>query len=251
MKYNRIHHDIFLGAIMAALIVSSCKPPAKQVGAHDELFALKALIEKQIKNDARRISEQLVAFSKVAAADRDFPMKLFVEGNRSAPEVTDFTHRFMEPMGLSLLAIADSSQTILSCAQFPANTGTTIAGNAAMLGEEAQFVYDNVKGQKVLTLQAKVRFRILDTLFYCIGGRIVDDAFISERSPGNGYTLILKMGPKVLGTNNAQSIADITDSTIAMNGIVYPAVFISLPFAGQGETPKFILLSEKTVIPKS
>jgi hypothetical protein len=232
-------------------MVFSCKPPAGQAGVHEELLALKALMEKYVQNEANRISDELVAFSKVAAADRDFPMKLFAEGNRSAPEVTDFTHRFMEPMGFSLLEIADSSQTILSCAQFPASTGTKIAENAEMLGDEARFVYDNVKGQKVLTLQAKVHFRILDTLLYCLGGRIVDDAFVSQLSPGNGYKLFLLLGAKVFGVSSGSSISDITDSTVAVSGAVYPAVLISLPFAGQGERPTLILISEKAIIPKS
>ncbi len=251
MNPIRIRSIVFLCAAASACAVFSCKPPARQAGPHEELFALKALIEKQIRTEARRISEQLTAFSRVAAADRDFPMKLFVEGNRSAPEVTDFTQRFMEPMGFSLLEIADSSQTILSCAQFPASTGTKIADNAALLGDEARFVYDNVKGQKVMTLQAKVRFRILDTLLYCLGGRIVDEAFVAQWSPGSGYKLIYNIGNTVFGATGAPSDSDITDSTAALGGVVYPAVRISLPYAGQGDAPALILISEKAIIPKS
>jgi hypothetical protein len=172
-----------------------------------------------------------------------------VEGNRSAPEVTDLTLRYMEPMGFSLLEIADSASTLLSCAQFPASTGGNIADKAGLLGEQPKFIVDNVKGQKVLTLQSKVRLRILDTLIYCIGGRIVDEAFISQLSPGNGFRLALKQGDRILGMNGRR-ISDIKDSTAAVDATVYPAVSIPLPFAGQEETPFLLLINEKAVIQK-
>ena len=250
MKHTGIQSIISLCVITTAAMLVSCKPTAKQAGAQQELFDLKAMVEKQIQNEAKRISDQLTAFSRVAAADRDFSMKLFVEGNRSAPEVTDVTHRFLEPMGFSLLEITDSSHVLLSCAQFPASTGTKVADKAALLGEQAKFIYDNVKGQKVLTLQSQIRFRILDTLFYCSGGRIVDDAFVSQMSPGNGFRLVLK-GYRVMGMNNAQSISDIRDSSVVINGTVYPAASIALPFAGQGEPPVLLLIDEKAVNQKS
>jgi hypothetical protein len=120
-----------------------------------------------------------------------------------------------------------------------------------MLDVKALFIVDNVKGQKTLTLQAKVRFKILDSLFYCIGGCIVDDAFISQLSPGNGFRLVLKQGDKIFGMNNSPLISDIKDSTVVINGTVYPAVSISLPGLGQGEAPVLILINEKTVIQKS
>ena len=251
MRHTWIQGIISMCVISVAAVLSSCKPPVQQVGPQQELNIIKAVIEKQIQNESQRISDQLAAFSRVAAADRDFSMKLFVEGNRSAPEVTDLTHRFMEPMGFSLLEIADSALSLLSCAQFPASTGTKVASKASMLDEKALFIVDNVKGQKALTLQAKVRFKILDSLFYCIGGRIVDDAFISRLSPGNGFRMVLKQGDKILGMNNSQSISDIKDSTVSLNGTVYPAVSIPLPVAGQGEAPVLILISEKAIIQKS
>jgi hypothetical protein len=251
MKHTGIQSIISLCVISVAVMLFSCKPPAQQVGPQQELNIMKAAIEKQLQNESRRISDQLAAFSRVAAADRDFSMKLFVEGNRSAPEVTDLTYRFMEPMGFSLLEIADSGLSLLSCAQFPASTGTKIASTASMLDEKALFVIDNVKGQKTLTLQAKISFKILDSLFYCIGGRIVDDAFIAQLCSGSGFRLVLKQGDKILGMSNSQSISDIKDSTVALNGTVYPAVSIPLPVAGQGEAPVLILINEKTVIQKS
>jgi hypothetical protein len=240
---------MFLSTIMIGMAFS-CKPSMKQACGRQELDDLKTIVEKQIQNEARRISDQLTAFSKVVAADRDFSMKLFVEGNRSAPEVTDITHRFMEPMGLSILEITDSAQVLLSCAEFPASTGTKVSDKAALLGEQGRFIFDNVKGQKVLTLQAQIRFKILDTLFYCIGGRIIDDAFVLQLSPENGFRLVLK-ADGIMGMNAPQTISDIKDSSVVVNATVYPAASISLPFVGGGKSPVLLLINEKMVNQKS
>lgn len=249
MKNCHIRCIMFLSTIVIGMVFS-CKPNAKQACVRQELFDLKTMVEQQIQNEAHRISDQLTAFSKVVAADRDFSMKLFVEGNRSAPEVTDLTHRFMEPMGFSLLEITDSAHMLLSCAEFPASTGTKVSEKAALLSERGRFIYDNVKGQKVLTLQAQIRFKILDTLFYCIGGRIIDDAFVSQLSPGNGFRLVLK-GERLMGLNAPQTISNIKDSSVVINATVYPATSISLPFTGEGESPMLLLIDEKAVIQKS
>jgi hypothetical protein len=250
---KKILFQIFFTLCLVAItaMIGSCKPSGEQARERQELLTMKAVIEKQLQNEAQCISSRLSAFSKVASSDRDFSMKLFVEANRSAPEVTDLTFRFMEPMGFSLLEITDSAQVLLSCAQFPASTGTNVADKAGLLGERAQFIVDNLKGQKVLTLQSKARFRILDTLFYCIGGRIVDEGFISQLSPGSGFRLVLKQGDMVLGMNNNRRISDFKDSTVVIDATVYPAVSIPLPFAGKEETPFLILINEKAVIQKS
>jgi len=58
--------------------------------------------------------------------------------------------------------------------QFSANAGTSAADKEALLNDKGVFVQDNIKGQKVLTLQANIRFKILDAGFYCTGGLIVD-----------------------------------------------------------------------------
>ena len=58
-------------------------------------------VEKQVMDKSLHLSDQLAAFSRIVAADREFSMKLLVENNRSAPEVTEIAPRFMEPMGLS------------------------------------------------------------------------------------------------------------------------------------------------------
>jgi hypothetical protein len=228
--------------------ISSCKQTPKTDPVKQELFDMGHYVEKQVLDKSLHLSDQLSAFSRVVAADREFSMKLLVENNRSAPEITEASPRYMEPMGLSVLELADSQHVLLSCGQFPANAGTLVADKEALLTDKGVFIEDNVKGQKVLTLQANVRFKILDAGFYCTGGLIVDENFVSRMSPGNGFRLLLKQGQKVMGMDNVESISDVKDSTIIINNKTYQAMSFALPFAGSGDPPFCILINE-TALP--
>jgi hypothetical protein len=240
VKYT--HH--LLCVVGAASLIISCKHAPKQECASRELSAMRQAVERQIQNQCRQILDQLAAFSKVVASDRDFSMKLFVENNRSAPEVTDFTQRYMEPMGFSLLELADSRQVLLSCAQFSASAGSSVAEKAALLGDRATFINENAKGQPALTLQAQLRFKILDSTLYCSGGRIVDEDFVSRLCVGSGFKVIIKEGQKFIGLNPAASVSGSTDTSITINDTTYSASSIAVPFAGQGESPVFVVVNE-------
>ncbi len=237
----------FLFAFALFLSFSSCKQTPKTDYAKQELFDMGHYVEKQVMDKSLHLSDQLAAFSRIVAADREFSMKLLVENNRSAPEVTEIAPRFMEPMGLSMLEIADSQHALLSCGQFPANAGTSVADKEALLNDKGVFIEDNVKGQKVLTLQALIRFKILDAGFYCTGGQVVDENFVSRMSPGNGFRLLLKQGQKVMGMENVESISDVKDSTVIINNRTYQAMLFDLPFAGPGDVPSCILINENAM----
>jgi len=242
IKFKMTFFFLFLFALCFSF--SSCKQTPKTDFAKKELFDLGHYVEKQVMDKSLHLSDQLSAFSRVVAADREFSMKPLVENNRSAPEITEIASRFMEPMGLSMLEIADSQHVLLSCGQFPANAGTSTADKEALLNDKGVFIEDNVKGQKILTLQALIRFKILDAGFYCTGGQVVDENFVSRMSPGNGIRLLLKQGQKVMGMENVESISDVKDSTIIINNKTYQAMSIALPFAGPGDAPVCILINE-------
>ena len=237
----------FLFAFALCFSLSSCKKAPKIDYAKQELFDMGHYVEKRITDQSLHLSDQLNAFSRVVAAAREFSMKLLVENNRSAPEVTEAAPRYMEPMGLSMLEIADSQHVLLSCGQFPANAGTSVADKETLLNDKGIYVDDNVKGQKVLTLQANIRFKILDAVFYCTGGLVVDENFVSLMSPGNRFRLLLKQGQRVMGMENVESISDVKDSAIIINNKTYQAMSFALPFAGQGDAPSCILINENAL----
>ncbi|MGB7566611.1 MAG: hypothetical protein WBM07_02015 [Chitinivibrionales bacterium] len=237
----------FLFAFASFLSLFSCKHTLKTDYAKQELLDMGHYVEKQVQNQSFHLSDQLMAFSRVVAADREFSMKLLVENKSSAPEVTEIAPRFMEPMGLSMLEIADSQHVLLSCGQFPANAGRSVADKEALFNDKGVFIEDNVKGQKVLTLQALIRFKILDAGFYCAGGQVVDENFVTRLSPGNGFRLLLKQGQRVMGMENVESISDVKDSTIIINNKTYQAMSFALPFAGPGDAPSCILINENAL----
>jgi hypothetical protein len=236
--------------IIAGLLLS-CKHASKGNPSLEELSDMRQVVERQIQNQSRRIADQLAAFSKIVAADRDFSMKLLVENNRSAPEVTDFAQRYMEPMDFSLLEIADSQHILLSCAQFPASAGSSVAEKATLLPDVATFINDNVKGQKTLTLQAQLRFKILDSVMYCSGGETVDEDFISKLVVAEGFKIVLKQGQTLLGSGAGKYVVSATDSSITLNDTTYAATSLPLPFAGLGDRPVLLLINGKTPLQKS
>lgn len=236
-------------AVICALSLCffSCKknPPDCSL---QELYAMKQAVEHQLKMQSVQIMEQLAGFSKAVVSDRDFSMKLFVENNRQAPEVADFALRYMESMGFSILEITDSKNVLLSCAQFPASAGASIAGKAALINDNPVFIDDNVKGQKILTLQARTSFKILDSTLYCGGGYIISDSFIAGLSPCKGFKIVIKQDSLVMGAGADSAVSGITDSTVIINGLTYWATSINLPYSGQGAAPEILLINENAAV---
>ena len=205
---------------------------------------VKQSIEQQINSQTDCIAKQIAGFASVVAGDREFSMKLLVEKEKSAPEVTEIAQRYLAPMALSILSITDSQYVLLSCGHFPANAGSVFE-SARMLGDKPAFIMDNVKGETVLTLQSKVRFKILDAVFYACGGMTVGKDFLGRLTCWPGYSILIKQGTTVLGMEKVESISDIKDSTILLNNVRYPAAAIALPFAGTGDAPQCIIMPNK------
>ncbi len=238
---------VFLLASAVALL-SQCRSPEKQTAAPSaELAFVKQAVEKQLSNQMDLVLCQMGGFAAVVAADREFSMKLLVDNDKSAPEVTEIAQRYLAPMAFSILSVTDSQYVILSCGHFPANTGTVFSA-ARSLGATPAFIMDNVKGQSVLTLQAKARFTILDTaVFFACGGLTVGKDFLSRLVCWPGYSILLKQGKTVIGMEKVESISDIKDGSVLLNNTAYPAASITLPYAGEGDAPSLIVISNTPV----
>ena len=245
MKPNIIHFVFGLSLAFAALLLGCRSPKSQADGVSPELAFVKQAVEQQLANQMDLLSRQISGFAGVAAADREFSMKLLVDKDKSAPEVTEIAQRYLTPMALSILSITDSQYVILSCGHFPANTGTVFSA-ARSLGATPAFIADNVKGETVLTLQAKARFTILDTaVFYACGGLTVGKDFLARLVCWPGYSILVKKGTTVIGMERVESISEVKDNTILLNNTAYPAVSISLPYAGDGDPPALIVVSNK------
>lgn len=224
-------------------LASGCGPKAMKPGDIADMQNIKHQVEVQLANVTSGIAAQVAAFAKVVANDRDFSMKLLVEKERSASEVSEVANKFMEPMGFSLLSIINNRDTLLSCGQFPASVGGP-APEYRSLAEKAAFILDNVKGQQVLTLQAQAKFTILDTVLFANGGVVADDAFMARFTVPAGYKILLKQGGTIIGIGGISAISEVKDNAVVINNKTYPAIAINLPFAGGGTPPAFIIYCE-------
>ena len=215
---------------------------AAQESSAGQLAFVKQLVEQQLAARTEGLARQVAGFSSVVANDRDFSMKLLVDMDKSAPEVTEIARRYQDPMDCQLLSITDSQYVLLSCGQFPASVGT-VAPLLRLLGDRPAYVLDNVKGRTVLSLQAKTRFTILDAHFFASAGKLVDEQFIASLCCPSGYKVIIKQGKNLIGMDRIETISDVKNNTIIINNTTFRATSFALPYSGDGDAPVCIVYS--------
>jgi hypothetical protein len=211
-----------------------------------ELAAVKTSVERRLVETTSDIKTRLSAFCKEVAGDQLFSLRLLVENNPTAPEVTNKATQFLKPMGFSLLEIADSGYTLISCGQFPASVGNSVASKGELLSDEPVILADRVMGADVLSFQAKCAFTIAESIpFYAMGGVTIDTDWLKRLSPREGVTVLLKQGATVLGLDNVKTISDVKDGKVIINDKEFAAVEIPLPHAGGTEAPRLIAVLKK------
>jgi hypothetical protein len=226
-----------IGFGLAAGLVLSRAGAFNQKQDSRSLADAKSTVERQLKVRYDLMQEQLEAFARTVAGDQDFSMKLVAEQDRSSAEVSEIAQRYLLPMNFSLLRVVDSADIMLSCGHFPASAGNPVSGAVSELDSQPVFVTDNVQGDSVLTLQARISLSIAEVVpLACIGGVVIDEAFLSRLTPYEGIRLILKKGEKVIGAG-ILSVSELTGNTMVVNDTSCLAAAISLPYAGGGEPP--------------
>jgi hypothetical protein len=206
-----------------------------------ELAVLKTSVEQRLKETTVDIKTRLSAFCKEVAGDQLFSLRLLVENNPTAPEVTNKATQFLKPMGFSLLEIADSGYTLISCGQFPASVGNSIASKGELLTDEPVVLADRVMAGEVLSFQAKCAFTIAESInFYAMGGVVIDGDWLKRLSPREGVTVLLKQGATVLGLDNVKTISEVKEGKVIINDKEYAAIEIPLPYAQSAEAPSLI-----------
>ena len=234
-----------LTAGMVLFIVNRQLSPLNREYALKDLINTKAAIEKNIDGISTTLLYQLKGFCSTVANDRDFAMKLIVEKEYSAPEVADIAATHMNAMGLSFLEIANADYRILSSGHFPASAGNRWVSKNSLPDSGANFMFDNIKGTDVLSLQVKIPFSCAGGLFYCIGGVVVDSNFIARIKPRQDVYIILKQGNEIIGMENVGTMSEIKDNEIIINDKSWLAESLTLPWTGEADIPEIIILSEE------
>jgi len=233
-----------LGAALCFALVHRRVRDMPREQAMVELLHTKAAVERALRHRESTLRRQLEAFAQLVSGDRDFAMKLIVEQDRSAPEVSDLASVYMPAMALSLLEIADSAGSLLSSGHFPASAGNSVSDKLALLDTTARCVDDLVRGQPALTIQAKVATMLGDAArVSCSGGWLIDQAFLEDLTPHPGVTLLLRHGDSFLGMDSVTSVSAIVDNVMIVNDTRYLATSLRLGYRGDGVEPELFILT--------
>lgn len=231
----------------AALTTSICViKEKKQQHAADAaaIQTMESMVQKQLDDLSSGIRAQLNAFAQTIAADRTFSLRILVEDNPSAADITGLAAQFMQPMGFSALEIADNSARILSCGHFPARAGSNCRKKFEELTATPELYTENIMGASVLTLQAKSTFSIANIPFSIMGGVTINRALLQQLAPRTGVTLLLKSGEGYIGMDNIHAISALIHNTIIINDKKYLATSIKLPVAGSSDTHELLIVIE-------
>lgn len=247
----KIVTNVIVGVVVALItaglvlfIVNKQISPLQREYALKELINIKAAIEKSIDDVSSTLLYQLKGFCSTVADDRDFAMKLIVEKDYSAPEIADIAAFHMKAMGLSFLEITNADYRILSSGHFPASAGNRSLHKNNLPDSSAKFIFDNIRGTDVLSLQIKIPFSCAGERFYCIGGVIIDSSFITRIKPRQDTHIILKHGKDIIGMMDIETMSEINNNEIIINDKSWLAESLSLPWVGEDDIPKIIILSE-------
>ncbi|MBD3320436.1 MAG: hypothetical protein GF350_04995 [Chitinivibrionales bacterium] len=247
MKVLSYFITIVLTAIILAAIVCLKFPSVNNRVARRRIAILRTSVQRKLEQQKESLIKKLDAFANVTAQDRDFAMRLLVETDRSASDVVERAQQFIHPMNLDILEITDSAFVLLSSGHFPASAGNSIEEKCSMLDESPAFLMDNIMGDSVATLQAKVSFAIAELPFYVSGGVIIDNEFLSRLMPLDDVYVLLKTGDEIIGgkaIGNIGSISDIEDQRIIINSKEFLADTIAVSFQGEERDATFYVLSK-------
>jgi hypothetical protein len=244
LKYVLI---FILGALLSGagvfLFMKGRSQPAVSGSAASGIEQARESVEQRLAETSQDINDRLAAFAREVEGDQLFSLKLLVENNPSAPEVTNKAVQFLSPMGFSLLEIADSGYAVISSGQFPASVGNSVAAKAERLSDEPAVVSDKVMSGEVVTFQAKRTFRIAESItFYAMGGMIINEAWLKRLSSSKSVSVLLKRDNVVLGMDDVKTISEVKDSRILINDREYEAAEVPLSVAGGEAAASLIVI---------
>jgi hypothetical protein len=210
--------------------------------AINELQHTAGIVENRLSAMATTLNRQLGALGNTVARDYDFSMKLLVENNATAPEVYEMASRYMEPMGLSVLAIIDANNRVVSSGHFPAEAGNPADKVLANIDGAGRFVTENIGGRELLTFQSRASFTCSNVAMFVVGGYIIDSLFLTGFQLRDHVTLLLKRGNSVVGMNDIQTMSALKDNMIIINDRSWLAAEVPLKARGATELPELLLL---------
>lgn len=234
----------FVSVILVVFLIN------KEISSLNSDFCIKELqnvsqnIEKRIADISHKMFLQNKGFCETVSDDRDFSMKLLVEKDFSASEVTDISINYMKAMNFSFLEICDENNIIISSGHFSANIGNK-SQNCKNMDNKSVFVFDKIKGQDVISFQVKNVFFCADKKLQTVGGLLVDFNFISHLKPYDGIIVLFKLGQEIIGMDDIETMSDIKNNRIIINDKIWIATSLNLSSSEEGINPELIIIKEE------
>jgi len=172
------------------------------------------------------LAKRQQGFGVAVAADRGFSVRLFVEQDTAAPEVSDIAAGYRRAMGFDLLSITDPEGLILSCGHFPGAAGTRLT----RMPPSADYLpmRDQIDGRDALTLQARSTFSVSGISLCAIGGITLDRTFFAALAPSPEISLIVRSGDELFGMDNVSTISEFRDGRIYIDNTPWLAAPVDL-----------------------
>ncbi len=238
LKYTLI---VIVSIVLATVVLAKKIEPLYKDYVIKEVSLNAAGTARSFKALSEKVERQLASFGRIVSDDMDFAMKLSIDGDISAPEISEFALQYMEPMGFSFLEIVDSSYTILSSGHFPSSNGNVAMDNKDMPEKKAVIRQKDIKGDKFITLLIKVPFNCAGINLYAVGGIKLSDELLSTLSPNSSSKVIIKDGEQIVGFD-VKTISELKDHRIIINDKTYYASSTTLNMPGN---PELITIREE------
>ncbi len=237
---------ILVGAL-GTFIICTQKPKTLPSQSLTNVSESARLVESNLSRFSDRFRSQMDALCTTVAHDGPFALKLFVENDRNAPEVSDFAGKFIEPMAIDLLEITDSAFAILSSGPYGAALGTIASIIPSLVDDgEVQCVIDTIRGHEVLALEYQKKVSISDAIVHVRGGLILDDDFLDAIRPSSAIKIGIKRGNTISVRSLAsRSDAAIDNGKLQIDKSIYVADTLALPYRGVGAIPCLLILTRQ------
>lgn len=241
MKFLKYTLIIVVSIVLATVVIAKKIQPLYKDYVIKEVSLNAAGTAKSFKSLSGRVEKQLSAFGRIVSDDMDFAMKLSIDGDISAPEISEFALQYMGPMGFSFLEIVDSSYVILSSGHFPSSNGNVAMDHQEMPENRAIIRQKDLKGEKHTALLMKVPFNCAGIKLFAVGGIKLTNDLLAAFSPNSSSQVIIKNGDQIVGLD-VKTISELKDHKIIINDKTYYASSTTL---NMPNNPELITIREE------
>lgn len=232
---------VIISVVVATIVI------AKKIAPFEKDFVIKEVsynaagTARAFNALSQNIEKQLASFGRIVSDDMDFAMKLSIDGDISAPEISEFALQYIEPMGFSFLEIVDSAFVILSSGHFPSSNGNVAMDHKDIPENKALIISKDLKGETHTALLVKVPFNCAGTKLFAVGGISLNDELLSTLSSNSNTKVLVKVEETIVGFE-VKTISELKDHKIIINDKTYYASSTSL---NMPNNPEVITIREE------